>query len=144
MTPETLTRVPRPRPAVGQAARAIPFVLLGIVVVLVLSWLLRGPAFVDQVRIVNPTGFDVDVDVSGTDGRLLELRYVSVGETAVVRDVIDQEDVWTFHFSYGGTDAGTLRLDRARLVQDDWTVEIPDEVGDRLDAAGHEPSPSER
>jgi len=107
---------------------------------LVLSWLLRDPAFVDQVTIVDPTVFDVDVDVSGTDGRLLDLKYVSAGETAVVREVIDQGDVWMFHFSYGGTDAGALRVERATLAQDDWTVEIPQEVEDRLEAAGHEPS----
>jgi hypothetical protein len=142
MTPQTLTRVPRPRRAVGRVARAVPLALLGIVVILVLSWLVRGPVFVDQVRIVNPTAFDVDVNVSGADGRLLDLRYVSAGETAVVRDVIDQEDVWIFHFSSGGTDAGALRVDRARLVQRDWTVEIPEEVENRLNVAGHEAPPS--
>lgn len=140
--PETLIRVPRPRPVVRQVARIVPLILLSVVAVVVVSWLLRGPAFVDRVTIGNPTAFDVDVDVAGADGRLLDLRYVTAGETVVVRDVIDQGDVWIFHFSYGGTDAGTLRMERPRLEQDDWTVAIPAVVENRLEAAGHEPPSS--
>jgi hypothetical protein len=117
----------------------LPIVLAGVAVTFLLSWLLRGPDFVDRVTIANPTAFDVDVDVAGSDGGLLDLYYVEAGTTAVVRDVIDQEDTWTFHLSYGGTDAGTLRLDRARLAQSGWRVEIPQAVENRLEGAGHEP-----
>ncbi|MGQ0431524.1 MAG: hypothetical protein ACT452_03840 [Microthrixaceae bacterium] len=109
--------------------------------ILVLSWMVRGPDFVDRVTIANPTAFDVDVNVAGSDGALLDLAYVIAGETKVVRGVIDQGDVWIFHFSYGGTDAGKLRLDRTRLERSGWRVEIPEAVADRLDAAGHERSP---
>jgi hypothetical protein len=108
------------------------------------SWALRGPGFVDRVTIANPTAFDADVDVAGSDGRLLDLRYVTAGDTVVVRDVIDQGDLWTFHFSYGGTDAGTLRLDRAAFAHGGWRMEIPQVVENRLEAAGHEPAPGGR
>jgi hypothetical protein len=141
MTPQTLTRAPRSRPAVGRLAWAVPLVLSCIVVILVLSWLVRGPDFVDRVTIANPTAFDVDVSVSGSDGGVLDLTYITAGETKVVRSVIDQGDVWIFRFSYGGTDAGTLRMDRMKLEQNDWRVVIPKAVEDRLDAAGHEPTP---
>jgi hypothetical protein len=139
VTPQTLTRAPRSRPAVGRIVWYLPIVLAGVAVTFLLSWLLRGPDFVDRVTIANPTAFDVDVDVAGSDGGLLDLYYVEAGTTAVVRDVIDQEDTWTFHLSYGGTDAGTLRLDRARLAQSGWRVEIPQAVENRLEGAGHEP-----
>ncbi|MGH9013484.1 MAG: hypothetical protein ACRDZ1_06060 [Acidimicrobiia bacterium] len=119
----------------------MPAVLGGVVVILLLSWLVRGPDFVDRVTIANRTALDVDVNVAGSDGGLLDLTYIAAGETKSVRDVIDQGDIWVFHFSYGGTDAGTLRLDRTRLAQNGWRVEIPEAVADRLDAAGHEPPP---
>lgn len=141
MTPQTLTRAPRSRPAIGRVARSVPAVLGGVVVILLLSWLVRGPDFVDRVTIANRTALDVDVNVAGSDGGLLDLTYIAAGETKSVRDVIDQGDIWVFHFSYGGTDAGTLRLDRTRLAQNGWRVEIPEAVADRLDAAGHEPPP---
>jgi hypothetical protein len=141
LTPETLTRAPRSRPAVGRVARSVPAVLGGVVVILLLSWLVRGPDFVDRVTIANRTAFDVDVNVAGSDGSRLELTYVTAGETKAVRDVIDQGDIWVFHFSYGGTDAGTLRLDRTTLAQNGWRADIPDAVEDRLDSAGHEPPP---
>ena len=140
MTPQTLTRAPRSRPGVDRIARVVPLVLGGAVVILVLSWLVRGPDFVDRVTIANRTAFDVDVDVAGSDGRVLALTYVPAGDTKAVRGVIDQGDIWIFHLSYGGTDAGTLRLERTRLEQRDWKLEIPEEVAERLDRAGHEPS----
>jgi hypothetical protein len=121
-------------------ARSVPAVLGGVTVILLLSWLVRGPDFVDRVTITNGTAFDVDVDVAGSGGGVLDLTYITADETKVVRGVIDQGDIWIFHFSYGGTDAGTLRLDRTRLAQSDWKVEIPEAVADRLNAAGHEPS----
>lgn len=144
MTPQTLTRAPRSRPAVGRIVWYLPVVLAGVAVTFLLSWLLRGPDFVDRVTIANPTAFDVDVDVAGSDGGLLDLYYVEAGKTAVVRDVIDQGDTWTFHFSYGGTDAGAVLFDRAVLAQSDWRVEIPGFVADGLADAGHEPALRER
>lgn len=141
MTPQTLTRACRSRPAIGRVAWSVPAVLGGVVVILLLSWLVRGPDFVDRVTIANRTAFDVDVNVAGSDGGLLDLTYIIAGETKAVRDVIDQGDIWVFHFSYGGTDAGTLRLDRTGLAQNGWRVAIPEAVADRLDAAGHEPPP---
>jgi hypothetical protein len=117
-------------------------VLVSVAVISLLSWVVRGPAFVDQMTITNPTAFDVDVDVAGTDRRRLNLAYVDSGGSVVVRDVIDQGDTWIFRFSYGGTHAGSLRVDRARLARDGWRVEIPARVEMRLDAAGYPPPPS--
>ncbi|MGH8983357.1 MAG: hypothetical protein ACRDY6_05715 [Acidimicrobiia bacterium] len=119
----------------------MPVVVAGVTVVLVGSWLFRGPAFIDRVTIVNDTAFDVNVDVAGSDGRVLGLEYVTAGETTVVRDVIDQGGTWEFRFSYGGTDAGTLLRNRSALERSNWTVEVPQEVEDRLETAGYTPPP---
>jgi hypothetical protein len=141
LTPQTLMRRPRSRPRAARIARFLPIVLIGVALTLLLSWALHGPDFVDRITVANPNAFDVDVDVAGSDGRLLDLKYVTAGKTAVVHDVIDQGDTWTFHFSFGGTDAGTLRVDRATLANTGWSVEIPKEVQTRLEAAGHESAP---
>jgi hypothetical protein len=141
VTPRTLTRPSPARPDVRWLIWVVPVLGAAATLILVGSWLFRGPAFIDRVTIVNDTAFPVNVDVAGADGRKLALKYVSAGETAVVRDVIDQGDTWEFQFTYGGTDAGTLRRDRARLERDDWTVEVPQEVADRLETAGHTPPP---
>jgi hypothetical protein len=141
MTPPTITRPPRARPDLKWLVWIVPVLVAGAIVVAVGGRLFQGPEFVDQLTIVNDTAFDVDVDVAGSDGRVLGLKYVSAGETALVRDVIDQGDTWEFQFSYGGTDAGTLRRDRAALERSDWTVEVPATVADELEAAGHQPPP---
>lgn len=143
MVPRTLTRVPRAKPDIRLLVWLVPVLLAAVAVVVVGSWLVRGPAFVDRITIVNDTGFDVNVDVAGSDGRVVGLKYVLAGETAVVRDVIDQGETWEFQFSYGGTDAGTLRRDRTSLERNDWRVVIPQAVEDRLTAAGHAPAPRE-
>ena len=139
MTPQLATRSPRSRWGVRRFVWVVPAVFLGILVIAVFTRLLQGPDLVDRVTIENTTMFDVDVDVSGSDDRLLNLTHVEARETTTVRDVIDQGDVWVFHFSYGGTNAGTLRLEREELERQGWTVAVPPEVAARLEAAGHEP-----
>jgi hypothetical protein len=123
---------------VDRIARAVPLILGGAAVILGLSWLIRAPDFVDRVTIANQTAFDVDVNVAAAGGGVLDLTYIPAGDTKAVRGVIDQGNVWVFRFSYGGTDAGTLRLERTKLERDDWKVEVPEEVAERLRRAGHE------
>jgi hypothetical protein len=138
LPPQTLTRAPKSRPAVGRIAAYVVLALAGVAIIAMLSWVVRGPAFVERVTIANPTRYDVNVDVAASDGRRLDLGYVEAGGSLAVRGVIDQGDDWTFRFSYGRTAAGTVRVDRARLERGDWTVEIPPRVEQRLDATGYE------
>jgi hypothetical protein len=139
MSPRTLTRPPRSRPVTGRRLGAVAAVIATAVLVLLGSWVVRGPEFVDQVSIENPTRFDIDVDVAGSDGRILELTRVDAGRTKTVRDVIDQGRSWTVTFSYAGTEAGSVGIDRDTLEDRDWTIEVPASVGDELEAAGYEP-----
>jgi hypothetical protein len=139
LPPQTLTRVPKSRPAVGRIVAYLGLALAGIAVIAMLAWILRAPAFVDRVTVSNSTRYDINVDVAASDGRRLDLAYVEAGGSVAVRGVVDQGDRWTFRFSYGGTEAGRVSVDRARLERGDWTVEIPPRVEMRLDAAGYEP-----
>ena len=121
----TLTRPPR--------ARSAPLIALTVVVaVLVLvpfGWLLvnalREPAFVDEVVVVNPNEFDVNVRVAGEDGRQLVLGPVEGDSTSTFRSVIDQGGVWVFQFERAGERIGDVRVDRSTLESDGWRVEVP-------------------
>lgn len=139
MSPRTLTRPPRSQPTTGRRVGAVAAVIATVVVVLAGSWAVRGPDFVDRVTIENPTRFDVDVDVAGSDGRVLELTQVLAGRTKVVRDVIDQGGSWTVTFSYAGTEGAAMRIDRTTLEDDGWRIEVPAEVEQKLESAGYEP-----
>jgi hypothetical protein len=139
MTVQMGTRPARSRPSWRGLARSLPFVVVAVAVAVIGPLAVRGPTFVDRVTVDNPTAYDVDVDVTGRDGRALNLVFAAAGTTETVRDTIDQGETWVFRFSYGGTDAGALRLDRAALERQDWTVEVPAEVADTLGEAGHEP-----
>ncbi len=139
MSPRTLTRPPRSEPVTARRLGAVAAVIATAVFVLVGSWVVRGPDFVDRLVVENPTRFDVDVDVAGTDGRVLELTQVLAGRTKTVRDVIDQGRSWTVTFSYAGTEAGAVEIDRARLEDDGWRIEVPAEVEQELESAGYEP-----
>jgi hypothetical protein len=139
MSPRTLTRPPRSQPMIGRRMGALAAVIATAVVVLGGSWAVRGPDFVDRVTVENPTRFDVDVDVAGSDGRVLELTQVLAGRTKAVRDVIDQGKSWTVTFSYAGTEAGAMQLDRTTLEDDGWRIVVPAGVEQELESAGYEP-----
>lgn len=93
-----------------------------------------GPArTVDRVTIVNPTSYDLDIAVSGSDrDGLLPLTIVDHGSTRAVQDVVDQGEVWVFHVRYQGTSVAEVAVARATLEGNEWTVEIPAEVEERL------------
>jgi hypothetical protein len=100
-----------------------------------------GPApTVDRVTILNPTDYDIDVDVtgSGRDG-WLPLAIVEHGSARVVREVIDQGARWTFRFLHEGDEVGEISVARTELERDGWRVEIPAEIGEQLRDLGTPP-----
>lgn len=102
---------------------------------------LRTPPYVDGITVDNPHPWDVHV--VATDGD--RAGWVGVGGIArdqerTVTDVVDQGDTWILRFAYGGQVA-EARLSRDQLTQDGWHVTVPDELADRLRAAGIPESP---
>jgi hypothetical protein len=131
--PATTARAPVVVAAVVAAA------LLGLVIALVVS--LDRAAFVDRITVVNPTDYDVNVDVRSAEGDgWLDLGTVERGREATFEEVADQGDQWLFRFSYAGTEAGELVVARDDLAGRQWTLEIPAEVGLRLQTAGVAPT----
>src|SRR3954463_6722449 len=86
------SNVQRVRPIAGKIG-----LVLAVVAVLVVSmWLVRGPDFVDHVRVTNRSGYDLNVDVSDADrnGWLAMSVATGGGATTDTQDVIDQRDTW--------------------------------------------------
>jgi hypothetical protein len=105
-------------------------------------WITRSPSFVDHVSVANNSGYDLNVDVTGAerDG-WLPIAVATGGSTTITKDVVDQEDIWIFRFSYAGHAAGELSISRSELAKQRWHVEVPGEVVARLRAAGIDPGP---
>jgi hypothetical protein len=119
----------------------MPLRLGGRVLALLLLVACWGPArTVDRVTIVNPTDYDLAVDVSGADrdGRL-PLAIVDHGSERMIREVVDQGRVWTFRFLHEGEAVGEITVARTVLERGGWRVEIPEEVGERLRDLGRQP-----
>ncbi len=101
---------------------------------------LRGPDFVDRVRVVNATPYLVDVEVTGNarDG-WLKLGPVSPGETHSFGSVVDQGDEWIFHVTSGPHDGGEFSVKKAELERGRWDITIPGHVQARLESEGAVP-----
>lgn len=98
------------------------------------SWLLPvPPRSVSSLRITNGGAYDVGVRVTNADhDRWLGLATVPHGSTAVVSEIIDQGDVWTFEFAAQGRTAGEITIPRSELERGRWTMAIPSSVDDTL------------
>ena len=129
----------RPREAIGSLVAAFAV----LVVVIALIPLLRSPAFVPRVTLVNPTAYQVNVEASGLRGNgWLDLGSVPRERDVVLEGVADQGDTWTFRFSSGGVFASEMTLRRDDLEHNKWRVNIPDGIAVPLHDAGLPPSAS--
>jgi hypothetical protein len=137
--PTTAVRPPKSRVS-AQAIAVVAFATVAFAVLIgALAWALRSPTFAPRVEIVNETPYSVNVDVSSDRGRI-GLGTVTTGSSLEFSEVLDEGDTWVFEFSYGGRDAGELSIERAALEEQDWTVDVPAEVGDDLESEGINPS----
>lgn len=138
-----LTR-PRPRSSPALLTREVLVLVLtgaiGIVALIAIHAEIRGPEFVDRVRVVNETPYLVDVEVNGsTRAGRLKLGPVTPGEAHDFGSVVDQGDEWIFHISTGPYDGGEFSVEKAELERGGWNVAIPDSVRARLEAQGAGP-----
>jgi hypothetical protein len=95
------------------------------------------PPTVERITITNPTGYDLDVEVTGRDREgWLPVAIVEARTEDVAQEVIDQGEVWIFRFRHWGDPVGELRLSRAELERNGWRVEVPAEIEERLEQLG--------
>ncbi len=143
MQPVTVTRPPRAQPTTYGIAVLVLGALAAAATVWMLAAAVRSPSFVDKVVVANPTGFDVDIRVSGHGSGEMVLGIVPAETTKEFPSVVDQGQEWTFRFSYAGTSAGDLVVERSKLEADGWKIEVPLDVGRRLSAQGYAPDAEE-
>jgi hypothetical protein len=93
--------------------------------------------YVDRIEIVNPTEYDLLVDVrSREDGSRLPLGIAKHGTESLREQVLDVGENWIFAFNYLGEEVGSARIKRSELESTGWRVMIPEEVGAKLRERG--------
>ena len=124
------------------AAVVVAVAAATLVVWLMIAVLLRDPRFVPRLRVDNPSGYDIRLDIAAVDRQSrLPLGVVGQHCTSAFEDVIDPGDTWVVRFAAQGRDGGAVTVSRSQLDADGWTIRVPDEVVDRLRGAGAPPAP---
>jgi hypothetical protein len=124
------------QPATRQRIGLALAVVAALVAFAVLVAALRGPAFVERVTVVNESPFDLHVATWGEDGGVLRLGTVPRGRSIDYRAVLDQGRSWSFSFTAGGEEGGTVEVARSTLERGDWRLTVPAAVTERLEQAG--------
>jgi hypothetical protein len=127
-----------PQPA-RRRPRFIPDLLkaIGLVVAAVAFadriQVMEQPGFVPRLRIVNPTAYDLDVDVTtkSHDG-WMPVWVARRDTTTVAEEIYDIGETWVFRFSAQGETSTEVALDRQQLERNGWRLEIPASIGDEL------------
>jgi hypothetical protein len=107
------------------------------VVLLITATACTEPRHVDHITIRNGSPYSLTVSVAdrGRDA-YLGLGVVPREGQQTFTDVLDQGDVWVFRFTYGGEEAAELPITRIVLQQNDWVVQVPQEVSSTLAGLG--------
>src|SRR5260370_32764559 len=116
---------PRPRSSPALLTREVLVLVLtgaiGIAALITIHAEIRGPEFVDRVRVVNETPYLADVEVNGsTRAGWLKLGPVTPGETHDFGSVVDQGDEWIFHISTGPSDGCDVSVEKSYLERGGW------------------------
>ncbi len=138
-TPEVFPASPRPP---WQRVAVVAAVVVAIVLAVVLIRSVQsGPHFIARVAVVNPTAYDLDVNINGPDGSLTLLGVAGRQRTTVFTDVADQGAVWFFHFRAQGQDGGSATYPHQDLQAAGWQVTVPAGLAGRLASEGVQPPP---
>jgi hypothetical protein len=118
---------------------------MGRVVLIVFILLLLGGcddvSYVEKIIVINPTDYDVLVDVKGEeDNSWLTLGTANRNAESTIEEVIDKGETWIFRFSYAAEDLGQAEISRSDLVKSKWRYQIPTRIGEVLKEKGYPPS----
>jgi hypothetical protein len=123
------------------------WIVLAVVAVfglIVVSRVVPDPAVVERVTIRNDTEFDLDVDAAASDhDGWTPVGIALAGSDRAFEQVIDHGDQWVFRFRGQGRDGGEVPVTRSELAANDWVLEVPASVADRIRATGAPASPSQ-
>jgi hypothetical protein len=130
--------IPRRRARTGGLLAAAA---AGIAALALASSSLSPGTFVERVSVVNPTPYNLNVELTAPGQRgSLDLGTAARESTMDAQQVFDAGARWVVRFSYAGTPAGEVDVLRRDLEAGGWQVEVPSTVADRLRADGFAPS----
>src|SRR2546429_8022744 len=138
-----LTPAP-PQAAPTRLGRNVAAVAVGGLVALLLIFAgtqaLEGPGVIERVTVDNPTPYQVEVGLAGSEGgSRLALGPVAAGERHAFASVVDQGDRMVVQGTSARSDGGEFVLRRADLERSKWVITIPADVASRLAANGASP-----
>jgi hypothetical protein len=145
VTRDSILRRP-PSPPASSASRRIAGETVGAIVALLaivaVAQAAAPPPTVDRIAFVNPTAYDLSIDVTSArrDG-WMPVVLASRHRATVIREVVDHGDTWIFRVEAQGEDGGELVVSRRELERNHWVVSVPDEIASRLEAGGATPPP---
>lgn len=136
-TAQEVLRSTRPLPFLRLVLRcAVPAAAMTTALVLLADFV-RPPATVDPITIENPSRYSLGIRATGADrDGWVPVGTVHRGTTQTFHEVLDQGDVWIFHFTSQLRDGGELRVTRRALEASGWWLVIPESVGAQLEAKG--------
>jgi hypothetical protein len=118
--------------------RLIDVTAAGLFAIIVTAIAIQGPTRVPDITIDNPTPYDLTVKVSNGDGdEWMGFALVNARSATLVRAPIDQGSEWILDFGAGGQ----FTVERSAIRDAGWRLRVPDDVAQRLEAAGIAPSP---
>jgi hypothetical protein len=109
---------------------------------IVLSELMTSPPTIHRLTLANETPYDFDINATDkTRDGWTGIGIANAHSTKEFNDVIDQGHTWIFHFAAQGQDGGEVQISRGELARNDWHIDIPAIVAQRIRATGASPSP---
>jgi hypothetical protein len=116
-------------------------VILAVAGVLLVSQVLVPPHEVARLRVENPTGYSLLVEVTDGHGHgWMPLGTIDPRAPTSFERVHDVGDVWQFRAWTQARIAGTFRVSRAQLDHDGWRVTVPQRLEASLRARSVPPT----
>jgi hypothetical protein len=112
-------------------------VVLGVLAIVAVSVVLfKDPTFIDTVRVDNPTGYAIHIELGTPEsGSRMPLGEAVQGCVSDFHTVIDQGSTWVVSLRTQGRAAGQVTVTRDQLAHDNWTIHIPASLSGELQAA---------
>jgi hypothetical protein len=135
----TMTRPPGRIRRSDATAIAVAVVLFALLVLLAAP-ALDSPATAARLDVENRTPWPVTLGVRSASGAWIPVGIASARTGTAFTETPDPGQRWQLRWSYGDQAAiSTLR--RSEVEANGWSVSVPDELVEALDAAGTPPAP---
>jgi hypothetical protein len=135
----TLLRPSKPARTAALAVYSLAGIAWIIAMILLEPHLREKP--LASMTVVNPTVWDVGVDiVTDNDSRML-LATMSAETTRTIDEIAQPDGAWVLSWRFRGSEILRTSMSDADLEANGYSVEVPDEVTTFLRTAGTPPAP---